>query len=143
MCRYITEGEYNYYWEKKDGYNITLPISDRIFNLFKEEVIKIENFYGVDFNEKNLRYVTQERGDYVIDKLEYYRLNATRISVWAQTLFIRFIEIEDDFYLIDFNDHNIQSFHFVCDQDYGIKEFADTVIPLIKKEYEKFNMKWK
>lgn len=123
-------------WEKKGGHDITLPISDRIFNLFKEEVIKIENFYGVDFNEKNLAYVPDERGNYVIDKLEYYRLANPKRRRYSG-LFIRFIEIEDDFYLIDFNDHNIQSFHFVCDQDYGIKEFADTVIPLIKKEYEK------
>ena len=137
MCRLISEEEYNNYWEISDENKkpISVDISLKVRDLYITQLEIIEKFYGNTFNGKNLSLDSYDGKWGYIYSLEYFRREKHK------TLFIRLTAIEDDYYLIDFNDHSINSFHFVCDQDWGLKEFATTVIPLIKKEYEKFNLK--
>lgn len=136
MCKKITEDEYNSYW--RGNKNITKPISDNFYKLVINEIKKIESFYGAKFLEDKLE-IKNIKNEWGLNYyLTYYR--TFNNPPFVNSLYIRFCELDDDYYLIEYNDHTVSSFYFICDQDHGIKEFGDMIIKLVKAEYIKYKL---
>ena len=130
MCELIPEEEYIEIINKQGDEG--KPCSNKIMDIISTQLEKIEAFYKYPFSSSRLTRDSFEGNHGDVDTIEYLRKEKS-----GNVLFIRFSELEDSWFLIDFNDHNIDNMCFKCDQDTGLSMFADTVIPLIKKEYDR------
>ena len=125
MCKIIPEIEFDKHTDISDR-DCGLIMSDKSIKICKNQISKIEEFLGSDFKDNDFHY--KGFTNLLLHKSNIY-------EYCRNGLFIRIIELEDEWYFILINNNDIRNIHIECDQIEGLSQFGDIAIDEMEDQY--------
>ena len=125
MCKIVSEEEFDNILDITDR-DFGVVMSDRSIKTCIKQIGIIEEFLGSDFIKTDFKHqVFKNLIEFKSNVYDYER----------DGLYIRIIEVEDEWYCVFINNNDLNNIHIVCDQFEGLSKFGNIAVENMKDQY--------